>query len=200
MVIVLSFLNIGIAATPVLILVCGLLIPTEYFVARHAAAASYENIIRITKRVHLVSEILTVIKFIKFYAWEGFFEHKITSKRKAEIEGTRKVLNLRIWSIMIVFMTPNLLALLSFGVYALVLDQPLTANIIFSMLALFNTLRYPLVLLPAAVRECSAANKSYEKLEAFLLQPEVDDPKRCMGPVDDPNVCIEIVSFALFIA
>lgn len=68
-VVVLTFLNIGfIPALPSNILILFIVLPLQYYLARKASAISYETTSLITKRVHLMSEVLTAIKLIKFYA------------------------------------------------------------------------------------------------------------------------------------
>ena len=77
----LAFQDIGfLPALPALILICCILLPLQYFVAKKASAISYETTSLITKRVRLMSEMLTAIKLIKFYAWEDFFLQKVNLK------------------------------------------------------------------------------------------------------------------------
>jgi ABC-type multidrug transport system fused ATPase/permease subunit len=68
-VVVLTFFNIGfVPALPSNILILFVVLPLQYYLARKASAISYETTSLITKRVHLMSEVLTAIKLIKFYA------------------------------------------------------------------------------------------------------------------------------------
>ena len=72
-VVVLTFFNIGfVSALPSNILILFVVLPLQYYLARKASAISYETTSLITKRVHLMSEVLTAIKLIKFYAVRGF--------------------------------------------------------------------------------------------------------------------------------
>ena len=60
--------DVGISALPSLGLIFFVLFPLQYFLARNASAISYETTSLITKRVRLISEMLTAMKLIKFYA------------------------------------------------------------------------------------------------------------------------------------
>ena len=79
-VVVLTFLNIGfVPALPSNILILFIFLPLQYYLARKASAISYETTSLITKRVHLMSEVLTAIKLIKFYAVRVLLPSKLES-------------------------------------------------------------------------------------------------------------------------
>ena len=67
-ILVLSVIDIGYSAVPADILIIFVVLPLQYYLARKASSISYEATALITKRVRLLSEMLTAIKLIKFYA------------------------------------------------------------------------------------------------------------------------------------
>jgi ABC-type multidrug transport system fused ATPase/permease subunit len=82
---------------------------------------------------------------------------------------------------MTVFEIPPLLALGIFALYVL-LNGSLSPEIAFTTLSLFNSLRFPLVVLPRALRSVAEARAAIRRLEAFLLTPEMQEQKRGKTP------------------
>ncbi|KAI8611745.1 P-loop containing nucleoside triphosphate hydrolase protein [Chytriomyces sp. MP71] len=175
-VVILVFMNVGLAAgIPALVLILFILLPLQYYLANAASKISLLSTAHVTKRVHLVSEVLTAIKLLKFYAWESFYVDKIMAAREIEIKELRASLVLRIASYMVVFMAPACVMLACLAVYLHFDSADLSASTIFVLFSLFNTLRYPLVTLPRSVRTVNAASTSLHRLEEFLNLPEVDE-------------------------
>ncbi|KAJ1566018.1 hypothetical protein HK096_004419, partial [Nowakowskiella sp. JEL0078] len=174
--------EIGLAAVPAIILCIFIILPLQYFLAYQASVISYRTTERITKRVHMMSEILTAIKLIKFYAWEPFYKARLTEARKVEIQQLRKSLLLKIATFMVVFIAPVIATLTCILTFYYLPEKYTShrafkapnASEIFTLLSLFNTLRYPLVLLPQAVRSISGATTALNRLQEFFMQPEVD--------------------------
>ncbi|KAJ1548114.1 hypothetical protein HK096_004666, partial [Nowakowskiella sp. JEL0078] len=174
--------EIGLAAVPAIILCIFIILPLQYFLAYRASVISYRTTERITKRVHMMSEILTAIKLIKFYAWEPFYKDRLTEARNVEIKQLRKSLLLKITTFMVVFIAPVFATLTCVLTFYYLPEKYTThraftapnASEIFTLLSLFNTLRYPLVLLPQAVRSISGATTALKRLQEFFMQPEVD--------------------------
>ncbi|KAI8917476.1 hypothetical protein BC831DRAFT_516405 [Entophlyctis helioformis] len=57
----------------------------EIYLGKRINELNREQTARTTERVHLMSEILTAIKLIKFYAWEAPFTQKIDDIRRKEM-------------------------------------------------------------------------------------------------------------------
>lgn len=85
------------------------------------------------------------IKAIKLYAWEGPYVERIRVLRERELESIRSA---ALWGILngIIFWGgPIVIALSSFLAYS-VMGYPLTADVAFVSLALFNLLRFPVMM------------------------------------------------------
>ncbi|KAJ3038374.1 hypothetical protein HK097_003196, partial [Rhizophlyctis rosea] len=95
-VIILACIHVGISALPAVILILGIVLPLQYILARKASAISYKTTASITRRVYLMSEILTAIKLIKFYAWEGPYREKVRKARELEVSQMKGVLRMKI--------------------------------------------------------------------------------------------------------
>ena len=72
--------------------------------------------------------------------------------RKTEVEKEQSELIRKIAGFMMVFVTPTLAMTVCIIVMNFMSNSAFEADTIFSLLALFNMLRYPLLLLPSAER------------------------------------------------
>jgi hypothetical protein len=78
--------------------------------------------------------------------------------REKELELIRKTAWIKTLNLCLVFAVPPAIALVIFATYAFSVG-PLTSSMAFVVLSLFNTLRFPLVVLPKALRGASGACK-----------------------------------------
>jgi hypothetical protein len=159
-----SLLDIGPAAFAPFTIVILVLFPLQFYLAVNASSSACKLTNLITKRVHLMSEVLTAIKLIKFYTWEQYYRKKITDMRYLEMAEMKRELGYKIASFAIVFATPALVTCGSVALYK-GLGYSLNAQHVFTLLFLFNTLRYPLLFLPSAERNINGSSrlKSYTR-------------------------------------
>ena len=172
-IIAISFYEIGISALPCLIFVV-VFLPVQIYLGRITASTNREQTQETAERVHIMSEILTAIKLIKFYAWEKPFNAKITDIRNKEMSAIFRQMMIKTTNYAVVFSIPVLVALCSLTWYVSAGNQ-LTAAVSFSILSVFNTLRYPFFMLPLAVRGTAGALTAMDRLKHFLLMEEVED-------------------------
>src|SRR5688572_21437563 len=118
-------------------------------------------------------EILLAIKLVKFYAWEKSFSDQIVKLRKKELSFMNVASLLKSVNLMLAFFIPPAMAVGIFAVYVLALGNTLTSSLAFTTLSLFNTLRFPLIVLPRAVRALVEGISSVKKIESFLLMDEL---------------------------
>jgi ABC-type multidrug transport system fused ATPase/permease subunit len=128
-----------------------------------------------SKQVTLFFEVLQNMRPFRFYGWDEFFLGKL-NKLTDEMApllvqlGYFKSLNLAL-----VFACPPLMAIAIFGHYTKSIDLP--AGLAFTTLSLFNTLRFPLVVLPNAVRAYSSASTAYNRIREFLGSEKAVDTR-----------------------
>jgi len=99
-----------------------------------------------------MSEILTAIKLIKCYAWEDHYESKVSNARRIEIQRLAESLTYKIANFVVVFIAPVVVTLIALATWETFHGAKMDAVVTFTALSLFNTLRYPLLMLPNAVR------------------------------------------------
>ncbi|KAF9285512.1 hypothetical protein BGZ68_003791 [Mortierella alpina] len=126
-------------------------------------------------RIKLMNEILNGIRVIKLYAWEGTFLQKILAVRNdQELEMMRKMGYISAAQMFTWASTPFMVSLMTFSVYTLVLGKALTTDVVFSAIALFNLLQFPLAMLPWVISSCIEARVSIDRVHKFLTSAETD--------------------------
>jgi ABC-type transport system involved in cytochrome bd biosynthesis fused ATPase/permease subunit len=124
---------------------------------------------------------------------EQHFEKEIATIRKRELELQFKNSIIKTINLSMVFGTPPMTACVIFAAYEMVIGR-LSATLAFTTLSLFNILRFPLVVLPKAMRALSEALASIERVEAFMLE---NVPTDAEGITKSNSAGVSIVSFAL---
>ncbi|KAG0330715.1 hypothetical protein BG004_002017, partial [Podila humilis] len=105
------------------------------------------------QRIKLMNEILNGIRVIKLYAWENTFKKKVLSVRNdQELVIMKKIAYLFAAQAFIWCTAPLAVSLSTFAVYSLVMKQPMTTDVVFPAIALFNLLQSPLNMLPYVFR------------------------------------------------
>lgn len=126
------------------------------------------------KRVKLTNELLLGIRAIKSYNWEAPFADQLQSIRELELRGLKSTANMRSLLVCALSTAPSLVAVCTLSTYAL-LGNDLTPTKVFTSLALFNQLRYPLIFFPMLVNTLAEGKVSLRRLNGFLLAPEVQN-------------------------
>ncbi|KAJ3170330.1 Multidrug resistance-associated protein 1 [Geranomyces variabilis] len=190
-IVILAWTEVGISALPCLGFVI-LLLPTQMYLGRKISVLNRAQTTVTTSRVHIMSEILTAIKLLKFYNWESPFDEKITKIRAREMSLIRRGMIVKAINFTVVFAIPVFVALTSLGMYVGT-DHKLTASISFTVLSVYNTLRYPALMLPLAVRSTAGAMTALTRLNEFLSLAEVVEviPKL---PPPGSNLAVSIKS------
>ena len=125
-------------------------------------------------RVKLTNEILQGVRAIKSYNWEKPFVEKLTAIRDLELKALEASANTRAILTSVLTAAPSMVAVVTLGMYGL-LGNILTPTKVFTALALFNQLRFPLVFLPLLLNNLAEGNVSLNRLTKFLLTDEVQD-------------------------
>ncbi|XP_013873444.1 multidrug resistance-associated protein 9 isoform X2 [Austrofundulus limnaeus] len=124
---------------------------------------------RITdSRVRTMNEILNSIKLIKMYAWEESFEKKVAGLRKPEKKQIQLVSYIQNANTSITSIIPTLATVLTFMVHTL-LRLPLNASDAFTTIAIFNSMRFCLALMPLSMKAQAEAVVAIKRLRKLLL-------------------------------
>ncbi|KAI1864810.1 uncharacterized protein JN550_008630 [Neoarthrinium moseri] len=126
------------------------------------------------QRVGLTQEILSSVRFVKYFGWESAFLERLKDIRRREIHAIQILLAIRNAINAVSMSLPIYASMLSFITYSLS-NHNLAPAEVFSSLALFNGLRMPLNLLPLIIGQVVDAWESLRRCQEFLLSEEQED-------------------------
>ncbi|TPX59204.1 hypothetical protein SpCBS45565_g07789 [Spizellomyces sp. 'palustris'] len=147
------------------------------------------------KRMSIMNEILQGIRLIKMYAWEGQFMEKVKVARKQELRNLVKLIIANALAAFIWHCGPLIVAFVSFVTFTKIAGRELDASTAFTSLALFNTLRLPLVQFPDLIVYLLDTLVSLRRIEAFLKQEELEKFKQSDEEVLSENKNEPVVGF-----
>lgn len=158
------------------------MIPINGFIARFMKRLQKQQMKNKDARSRLISEIINNMKSIKLYAWSTAFMNKLNHVRNdMELQNLRKIgagqaLANFTWST-----TPFLVSCSTFAVFVFTRNVPLTTEIVFPALALFNLLTFPLAVLPMVITSIIEASVAVGRLTDYFLAEEVQDDAVVIG-------------------
>uniref|UniRef100_A0A6Q2ZP50 ATP-binding cassette, sub-family C (CFTR/MRP), member 12 n=1 Tax=Esox lucius TaxID=8010 RepID=A0A6Q2ZP50_ESOLU len=140
-------------------------IPIQFAMAR-LIQVFRKKAVRVTDtRVRTMNEVLTCIKLIKMYAWESSFEKKITDIRKNE----KKLLQMASYTQSVNSSITTIIPTLNHCLTSIYPNQHVVFPQAFSIIAIFNSMRFSLGLLPFSVKAMAEAQVSLTRLKGNLL-------------------------------
>ncbi|XP_040898421.1 ATP-binding cassette sub-family C member 12 [Toxotes jaculatrix] len=143
-------------------------IPIQFLLAKLINIFRWKSLMITDSRVRTMNEILNSIKLIKMYAWEDSFEKKIADLRKNEKRELQKVSYIQNINTSITSIIPTLATILTFIVHTL-LHFSLNTSDAFTTIAIFNSMRFCLALLPMSVKALAEATVSLTRLKKILM-------------------------------
>ncbi|KAK2768155.1 hypothetical protein FQN54_000007 [Arachnomyces sp. PD_36] len=151
-----------------------LMIPLNGVIAKMMKTLQVKQMKNKDSRTKLMTEILNNMKSIKLYAWNTAFMNKLNHVRNdlelntlRKIGATQSVANFT-WS-----STPFLVSCSTFAVFVLTNDRPLTTEIVFPALTLFNLLTFPLSILPMVITSIIESSVAVNRLTSYFTADEL---------------------------
>lgn len=151
-----------------------LMIPINGVIARMMKKLQVTQMHNKDSRTRLMTEILNNMKSIKLYAWNTAFMNKLSHIRNdlelntlRKIGATQSVANFTWQS------TPFLVSCSTFIVFVLISNTPLTTEIVFPALTLFNLLSFPLSILPTVITSIIESSVAVNRLTEFFTAEEL---------------------------
>jgi ATP-binding cassette subfamily C (CFTR/MRP) protein 1 len=175
-------------------------IPLNGVIARYQRNLQKRQMKNKDARTRLMTEILNNMKSIKLYAWGQAFMKKLTHIRNdLELNTLRKIgavsaVQNFTWS-----STPVFVSTATFAVFVLVNDRPLSTELVFPALTLFNMLSFPLMVLPMVITAIIEATVAVGRLTDFFnaeeLQPDAVERRDAAKNPGDEAVRVRDASF-----
>ncbi|KAG5958145.1 hypothetical protein E4U58_005507 [Claviceps cyperi] len=156
------------------IVVMIIMMPAQGWVARIMKNLQKDQMKNKDARSRLINEIVTNMKSIKLYAWGAAFMNKLNYVRnEQELKNLRRIGATQAFANFTWNTAPFFVSCSTFTVYVLTQDKPLTTDIIFPALALFNLLTFPLAILPMLITSIVEASVAIGRLTGFLTAEEL---------------------------
>jgi ABC-type multidrug transport system fused ATPase/permease subunit len=125
-------------------------------------------------RTRLMTEILNNMKSIKLYAWTTAFMNKLNYIRNdKELATLRKIGATQAFANFTWSTTPFLVSCSTFAIFVLTQNKPLTTEIVFPALTLFNLLTFPLSILPMVITSIVEATVAVSRLTSYFVAEEL---------------------------
>ncbi|GAA5971441.1 hypothetical protein JCM11641_008352 [Rhodosporidiobolus odoratus] len=171
-------------------------VPLTGLIARYQTKLQRQQMKNKDERTSIMSEILSNIRSIKLYAWENSFAQRLFAVRnEKELVMLKKMGYLSASSTFLWSFTPFLVAFSSFALFSTITGKPLTSEIIFPAITLFQLLSFPLAVLPMVFSSLVEAYVSVDRLTDFLVAKEIQsDAVTISVPSRELKVGDELVS------
>lgn len=178
-----------------------IMIPVNGFIARFMKRLQKQQMKNKDSRSRLIAEIINNMKSIKLYAWGTAFMNKLNYVRNdLELTNLRRIGAAQAFANFTWSTTPFLVSCSTFAVFVWTGNTPLSTEIVFPALALFNLLTFPLSVLPMVITSIVEASVAVGRLTEFLLCEEVQADAVTVGPaaeqVGDESVSIRHATFS----
>jgi ATP-binding cassette, subfamily C (CFTR/MRP), member 1 len=177
------------------------MIPINGLIARFMKKLQLSQMKYKDRRARLMTEILNNMKSIKLYAWGSAFMEKLSHVRNdLELNNLRKIGAAQSFATFTWSSTPFFVSCSTFAVFVLINDRPLTTDLVFPALTLFNLLTFPLTVLPMVITSIVEATVAVGRLTSYFTADElqedavrfIDEPAAQSG---DESVSIRDATF-----
>ncbi|KAJ7771298.1 ABC protein [Mycena maculata] len=120
-------------------------------------------------RARVVLEVLSSMRVVKYFCYEGSFLARIFDVRTNELKGIRHIQHSQSANIALAFTLPVLAATLAFVTYTET-SKSFDVAVVFSSLALFQLLRQPMMFLPRALSAIADARNALARLSVVFRE------------------------------
>ncbi|XP_066924409.1 multidrug resistance-associated protein 1-like [Clytia hemisphaerica] len=148
--------------------------PVNYAITKFVRKYNIQQMKLKDQRSKLMNEILSGIKIIKMYAWEGSFIQRVTEVRNEELNLICKAMILEGSWVFSIVCLPFIVSLVTFATYIFLAGGTLTAKKAFVSIAFFDIMKVPFSVMPRFVNCLVQYNISAKRVSDFLNSEEFD--------------------------
>lgn len=153
-----------------------LMVPINAFIARFMKRLQITQMKNKDARTRLMTEILNNMKSIKLYAWGSAFMDSLSHIRNdLELNNLRRIGAAQSFASFTWSSTPFFVSCATFATFVLINDKPLTTDLVFPALTLFNLLTFPLTVLPMVITAIIEATVAVGRLTAYFTADELQE-------------------------
>ncbi|XP_052022567.1 ATP-binding cassette sub-family C member 12 isoform X4 [Apodemus sylvaticus] len=168
-------------------------IPIQMFMAKLNSAFRRSAISVTDKRVQTMNEFLTCIKLIKMYAWEKSFINTIHDIRKREKKLLEKAGYVQSGNSALAPIVSTIAIVSTFTCH-IFLKRKLTAPVAFSVIAMFNVMKFSIAILPFSVKAVAEASVSLRRMKKILV---AKSPPSYITQPEDPDTILLLANATL---
>uniref|UniRef100_G1QIE8 ATP-binding cassette sub-family C member 12 n=1 Tax=Nomascus leucogenys TaxID=61853 RepID=G1QIE8_NOMLE len=168
-------------------------IPVQMFMAKLNAAFRRSAILVTDKRVQTMNEFLTCVKLIKMYAWEKSFTNTIQDIRRRERKLLEKAGFVQSGNSALAPIVSTIAIVLTFSCHIL-LRRKLTTPVAFSVIAMFNVMKFSIAILPFSVKAMAEVNVSLRRMKKILIDKS---PPSYITQPEDPDTVLLLANATL---
>ncbi|TBU25699.1 multidrug resistance-associated ABC transporter [Dichomitus squalens] len=147
--------------------------PLNNFMARRAVRIQKGVSTARDKRMGVLNELISAVKFIKFFAWEDQWIKRVMEAREGEMQWMIKSRVNAVCFSLLWTTAPILVSVTSFFVYV-AQGNELTIGTAFTAIALFQMVRAPLNVIPAWIVQILQSKVALDRIATYLDEDEVD--------------------------
>ncbi|TBU41809.1 P-loop containing nucleoside triphosphate hydrolase protein [Dichomitus squalens] len=175
-----------------------LTLPLNNMMAKRTSAIAKRTSAARDSRMGVLNELITAIKFIKFFAWEDKWVERVLSARTVELHWiTKERVNSILFSLL-GYISPVLVSAASFYVY-IAQGNELSIGTAFTALALYSKVRQPFNTVNTFFSQLLRSKVALDRIATYLDEDEIDGQVSNLqrNPVDeeDPGLAIVDGSF-----
>jgi ABC-type multidrug transport system fused ATPase/permease subunit len=170
------FWTIGAVPATASLAALALIAPLTRFVARRFARLDEEMMSWRDQRVALMSQTLTHMRLVKYFAWEPSISRDVMNVRSSELKARQKMAQAELIATLAYFAVSSLVLFLALAVFSST-GGVLTAAVVFSTVALFNLLEEPFGDLSRLISRLMTAKVGATRLRRFLDLDQVNDTR-----------------------
>ncbi|KAJ6602805.1 ABC transporter [Mycena vulgaris] len=128
------------------------------------------------QRITLISEILSGMNVIKYFAWEKPLLERLVGIRKNEIRYVYFLVLIRWANSAVAFSFPVIASVLAFITYSLT-GHKMTASVIFTSLTLFQLLKTPMMMIPVSFGGITDAYNATTRMYPAFMAETLDETR-----------------------
>ncbi|KAJ2088988.1 hypothetical protein IW138_003829 [Coemansia sp. RSA 986] len=125
------------------------------------------------RRISVITEIVQGIKAVKLFGWESRFLESVDKQRESQLVYFWKALVWRVYIGAVAALGPMLILIIIFTTYVAILGNTLTAEVAFTSISVFQSIRFIFGHLPSHLSWCITGYVSLGRIDSFLGQPQV---------------------------
>ncbi len=165
--------EVGVAALPGVALMIIFTVVSGYFGSRIMEIRK-KSLAAADLRIRIISEIVQAIKLVKMLGWQQQIVSSVKRARATETASLVSLAMIKALNITVSFVSSLLIIAATFSVY-IATDDALVSAKAFTVLSLFNVLRFPLIMLPMTLKFVGECWVAFQRIEGFLDQQEAEE-------------------------